>query len=123
MLNSTENDIQLLGLSESKLKANRPSNHFAIRNFQLFRRDRILSADIPEQGGGIIVYVKDDINSVRRSDLECDDIQCIWSEIFQKNSKTFLVCIIYRHPHEGIQWNELFIISLINYLNVKKKYT
>ena len=24
------------------------------------------------------------------------------------NSKTFLVGIIYWHPHEGIQWNELF---------------
>ena len=50
MLNSTENDIQLLGLSESKLKANHPSNHFAIKNVPLFRRDRILSADRPEQG-------------------------------------------------------------------------
>ena len=65
MLNSTENDIQLLGLSESKLKANHPSNHFAIKSFQLFRRDRIISAVRPEQGGGIIVYVKDDINCVR----------------------------------------------------------
>ena len=50
MLNSTENDIRLLGLSESKLKANHPSNHFAIKNFKLFRRDRILSADRPERG-------------------------------------------------------------------------
>ena len=27
---------------------------------------------------------------------------------FQKKSKTFLVGIIYRHPHGGNQWNELF---------------
>ena len=33
----------------------------AIKHFQLFRRDRILSADRPEQGEGIIGYVKDDI--------------------------------------------------------------
>ena len=64
MLNSTENDIQLLGMSESKLKANHPSSHFAIKNFHLFRKDRILSADRPEQEGGIIVYVNDDINCV-----------------------------------------------------------
>ena len=42
MLNSSENDIQLLGLSESKLNANPPNNFFAIKNFQLFRKDRIL---------------------------------------------------------------------------------
>ena len=29
-------------------------------------------------------------------------------EIEKNPSKTFLVGIIYRHPHEGIQWNELF---------------
>ena len=36
MLNSTENDIQLLGLSESKLKSNHPSDHFAIKNLNFF---------------------------------------------------------------------------------------
>ena len=25
----------------------------------------------------------------------------------KKKKKTFLVGIFYRHPHEGIQWNEL----------------
>ena len=109
MLNSTESDMQLLGLSESKLKENHPSNHFAITFFfQLFRSDRILSADRLGRGGGVIVYVKDDINCVRRSDLECGDIKGIWLENFRKNSQTFLVDIINRHPHVGIQLNELF---------------
>ena len=34
--------------------------------------------------------------------------ECMWLEILLKGSKTFLVGIIYRHPHEGVQWNELF---------------
>ena len=38
MINSAENDTQLLGLSESKLKAQHLSNHFAIKNFQHFHR-------------------------------------------------------------------------------------
>ena len=37
------------------------SNFFNIKNFQLFRKDRVISAVRPEQGGGIIVYVKDGI--------------------------------------------------------------
>ena len=61
LLNSSENDIQLFGLSESKLNANHTSDVFKIRNYQLFRKDRIVSADRPEQGGGSIVYVKDEI--------------------------------------------------------------
>ena len=79
-----------------------------IKNYQLFRKDRILSEDRPEQGGGIIVYVKNDIKCVRRSDLECDNIECVWLEIFPHKCKSFLVGIIYRHPNEGILWNELF---------------
>ena len=108
LLNSSENDIQLLGLSESKLNANHTSDFFKIRNYQLFRKDRIVSADRPEQGGGIIVYVKDEIKCERRYDLESVDIECVWLEIFQQKSKSFLVGIMYRHPNETVRWNELF---------------
>ena len=34
----------------------------------MFRKDRIISDDRSEHGGGLIVYVKDGINSIRRYD-------------------------------------------------------
>ena len=43
----------------------------------------------PEQGGGIIVYVKDIIKFERRLDLECGNIECIWLEISLKIVKVF----------------------------------
>ena len=55
----------------AKAYCNHPINFIGIKkNYQLFRKERILSEDRPEQGGGIIVYVKDDIKCVQRSDLE-----------------------------------------------------
>ena len=107
-LNCFRNDIQLFGLSESKINDSHTSNFFNIKNFQLFRKDRIISAGRPEQGGGIIVYVKDGIKCERRIDLECVNIECVWLEIFPKNSKSFLTGIMYRHPNETVQWNEIF---------------
>ena len=108
MLNSSENDIHLLGISESKLNSDHPNNFTGIQNYQLSRKDGILSEDRPEQGGGSIVYVENDIKCVRRSDLKFDKIECVWLEIFPHKCKSFLVGILYRHPNEGILWNELF---------------
>ena len=68
LLNCSRNDIQLFGLSESKLNDSHTSNFFNIKNFQLYRTDRVISAGRPEQGGGIIVYVKDGIKCERRID-------------------------------------------------------
>ena len=59
LLNSSSNDIQFFGLSESKLNDSHTSKFFNINNFQLFRKDRVISAGRPEQGGEVIVYVKD----------------------------------------------------------------
>ena len=89
LLNSSSNDIQFFGLSESKLNDSHTSKFFNINNFQLFRKDRVISAGRPEQGGGVIVYVKDGIKCERRIDLECVNIECIWLEIFPKNNKIF----------------------------------
>lgn len=36
------------------------------------------------------------------------NIECGWLEIFQQNSNSFLVGIMYRHPNETVRWIELF---------------
>jgi len=59
--------------------------------FPPFRRDR------PDrQGGGVIVYMKDNINCKLRADLQVGDIECIWIELVFKNKKnTYMVLFIY----------------------------
>lgn len=111
MLNDSGNEIHIFGLSETKLRDFHPDSAFNIKNYQLFRKDRFISRERREQGGGIIVYVRNGVKAERRQDLEKKEIECVWLEVYQKNSKSFLVGILYRHPNEGVQW-----------LN-KKKYT
>ena len=50
---------------------------FEIRNYQMFRKNRITSDDIPEHGGGLIVYVKDKMSCQRGYDLERERIECV----------------------------------------------
>ena len=108
MLNNSNNDIHIFGLSETKLKDFHPDSSFKIENYQLFRKDRIITRERREQGGGIIVYVRNGVKVERRLNLERNEIECVWLEVFPKNSKSFLVGNLYRHPNEGVQWNEHF---------------
>ncbi len=57
----------------------------------------------------------------RRYDIENNTIECIWLEIFQKNSKSFLVGMIYRHPNSTVKWNEDFEIIIEKVLQMDKE--
>ena len=121
LLNSSQNNIHILGLSETKLNCHHMNSIFEVKNYQMFRKDRVISEDRPEQGGGLIVYVKDGINCKRRYDLECERIECVWLEILPTNSKSFLIGNIYRHPNETVHWNEEFDNHLDKVLGCEKE--
>ena len=108
MLNSERNDIHVLGLSETKLKDFHLDDAFAIDNYQLFRKDRVITCERKEYGGGINVCVKEGVKCARLSDLETDEVECLFLEIFPNNGKSFLIGNLYRNPKESVQWNQLF---------------
>ena len=58
LLNSSQNNIHIIGLSETKLKSYHKNSIFEIRNYEMFRKSRITSDDRPEHRGGLIVYEK-----------------------------------------------------------------
>ena len=104
LLQSEKNLIHILGISETKLTQIHPDMSFNIDGYQKpFRRDRTENA-----GGGLLVYVKNGVSCKRRTDLEHQSLECIWTEIKPKNNSPYLVGHIYRPPNSSIQWNEFF---------------
>ena len=95
MLDSENNDIHVLGLSETKLKDFHPDDAFAINNYQLYRKDREITSERTEDGGGLIVYVKEGIKCVRWRDLETNEVESLFLEIFPKTGKSFLIGNLY----------------------------
>lgn len=76
MLQSSQNNICMLGISESKLGSDIPDSFCSINNFQCFRKDK-------KQGsGGLLVYVRNDIKCSRRKDLEEEHFESMWFEVF-----------------------------------------
>lgn len=102
ILQSKDNNICMLGLSESKLGSDVPDNFLFIENYQCFRKDKVCGA------GGLLVYVRNDVVCNQRKDLETDNFESIWLEVQPKNSKSFLVGHFYRNPKSSVEWNETF---------------
>ena len=117
ILNSDVNQIQILGISETKLKDIHVDSFFEVAGYQKpFRRDRIQNG-----GGGLLVYVKNEVSCKRRPDLENEQLECIWLEVKPKKSKSFLVGQVYRPPNSSIVWNETFEDCLENALKEEKE--
>ena len=48
------------------------------------------------------------MNLKRRTDLEVSQIESIWVEVTLTNSKSFLICSVYRPPNACADWIDLF---------------
>eukprot|EP00794_Sanderia_malayensis_P006429 gene6429-7160_t len=82
----------ILTLSETH-KTSTNSELFKLPGFQFICKDRANG-----EGGGVAMYLSDDIKWKRRVDLEKEEIECIWVEVELFKAKNVLVGCIYRPP-------------------------
>ena len=102
---------------ETKLKQHKLSSAFHIDGFhQPFRRDNLKS-----DGGGIIVNVRNDIIAKRRTNLEINNIDCLWIEVLPRKGKSYLVESFYRNPNENSEWLNRFEVLIENVLLENKE--
>ena len=87
-------DFDILSFSESWLNRSHTDESLKLLNYQTpFRKDRGPN----KSGGGVILYVKGNINVSRRDDLDFDDLEDIWVQI-KINGKRILFGIFYIPP-------------------------
>ena len=91
-------EIDILSFSETWLSDNVHSDDLHLTDFHSpERKDRVSN-----RYGGVIVYVKSNINYTRRLDLEPDGLECIWIDLLLKK-KHVLFGTFYRPPSSGRQ--------------------
>lgn len=105
---SSLNEIDIISLSETHLLDEDPNESlFELQGYTFIERNR--STGI---GGGVSVYIRENVKFKRRTDLELGALENIWIEIFVKNSKSFLFGCFYRPPesskHLPKEFNTLF---------------
>ena len=102
-----------MGVTETHLNSVIDSSLLSVDGYTFISKDRTSSA-----GGGVGSYIRNELNWERRSDLETPEIEAIWIEIFQNNSSSLLISIIYRPPdssnHLDANFNDKFndVLSL-----------
>ena len=68
----------------------------------------IIRNDRSRNGGGVAVYIKNNIPYSIRKDLISDHLEAICIEIKKPKSKPFLVATWYRTPSSKVDWFQDF---------------
>ena len=90
-----DNEIDLIGLCETRLHEKVADSDISIAGYKILRNDRDLN------GGGVAMYVKESFPepSVK---LKSDSLELLVLELVPKNRKSFFLACWYRPPISGV---------------------
>ena len=89
-LQTFTDDIDILCLTETHLDPSIPNESIKLDNFsKILRKDRNMF------GGGVAIYINENIPVIRRSDLEIGNDENIWIQ-YQLNNTIYIIGNIYR---------------------------
>lgn len=94
----TEDNIQVLALSETHLDMAMSNSELMINGFKLYRKDR------DKYGGGVAFYIREHFGVLLREDLMNSYIEDIWVEISVPHCKPILAGCCYRPPSANLQY-------------------
>lgn len=106
LLSSVSNLYDIICIQETMLSNKVNIDSLKICGYQTpFRRDR------DQNGGGLIVYLSNNIKGKRRLDLESSNSETLWIELKIKGL-TLLLCNCYRPPSSGVEFWDSFQCQL-----------
>ena len=105
-LDDKSEPYHLFGLTETRLSSNISDVSVSIPNYTVVRRD---SSRFRETG--VAVYIHTSIQGIacRRSDLETDEVECIWIELRSPKQPSLFVGFLYRNPAATFEWYDEFL--------------
>ena len=110
------NNLDIFGVSESRLNVNNNDDEIQIPGYFAERRD---SSFINHTG--LCIYIKCDIRYTRRKDLESDEVESLWIEL-QLPGRSVFIGFIYRNPRDMIVWEDQFCDMLDSVVSLNKEY-
>ena len=91
-----QHEIDILAINESKLDNSISDNEIRIAGYTACRKDR------NRFGGGVVMYIRDNIPYSQRNRLATDDLELACIEVKLPYNKSFLVATWYRPPSSQI---------------------
>jgi len=88
--------LDIFIINESKLDDTIKNELVNIAGYNIIRKDR------NRHGGGVAMYIKEELNYSDRNDLVPEDLELLCTEVKFKSSKPLFVCTWYRPPNSEI---------------------
>ena len=82
----------IIAFTESWLDNTVSDGEICIPGYKVYRKDRNWN------GGGIVLFVDEELRINRRTDLESTDLKAVWLEIRERANRQALIGAIYRPP-------------------------
>ena len=115
-----EQTFDILGITETRIR----KQSFPINNIDL-EGYNYEQTKTESKCGGTLLYIKKGIDYKLRTDLEIyksKELESIFIEILNKNSKNTIIGCIYKHPNmETSEFNELFLEKTLNKITKENK--
>ena len=92
-----DNQFEILSINETRLDTEIEDGAVEIPGYDIIRQDRNRS------GGGVAIYVRDNIPYIKRDDLFGQGLEAICLEIKKAKCKPFLVTTWYRPPNSPVE--------------------
>ena len=110
LINGHPDKVHLFGVNETRLDADINDSLIHINNYTIVRKD----AELKPLHTGLVVYIHDSIQHFvrRRKDLESDNVEALWLELFQRKSAPAYVCCLYRNPACTSEWMNDFMTMM-----------
>ena len=109
-------DLDVVCINESWLDDSVNNNEIAIVGYNVIRNDR------NRHGGGVIMYIKETISYICRSDLQNQTVEAVWIELAAQSTNPVLCCSVYRPPSAGIDYYETLLDMLDKVTDEKKEF-
>ena len=111
----TSETISVLAVSETHLDNSITDTGVGISGYNIFRNDRNIF------GGGVAIYIQNNIPVRVRSDLMVPGIEALWLEVHLAHCKQFLVGCVYRPPSSNVQYVEELCSMLIRVTDMARE--
>ena len=106
------NSIDVMAVSETWLNPSIPDSLVDIPGYDIFRRDR------DSLGGGVCLYINNQLKCKQRKDLLKSNLEAIWVEVID-GEQTIVVSCIYRPPDSTVEYFDNLLDSLDNVVDSK----
>ena len=106
----------VIGITKFWAKKSIEDSELKLDGYIMFRKDREIHGG-REHGGGVLLYIKDNLMAFERTDLKDDRFkESVWCEIKNKNEK-MVIGLCYRPPDSSKE-NDIGLHELINRVTI-----